>query len=155
MGQHEKNIRKAGVTNSSHIVGSITVCSDLLSRQIHQILQLKNSHIAVAHCCIFHQLLPHKYSHLLMPVTWELPSSHPTPNNPCQNSKTAPATSIGFCSCVSARHQPDPHGGAQSTCKHPGIAPLATLLARLRSDTHHPSPLKCACPKGNCVAMGE
>ena len=122
--------RKAGTTNSSHRVEVVAVHRDLLKRQTQQIPPLikQRSGKPTGISCRWHQILHHKYSHLLM---WLQESPHPSLTlslDPSQSPRATPKASSFFWGCVSAR------------CKHRllWLIPTAGHTLRLTAPAEHP-----------------
>lgn len=97
--------RNAGATNSSHTVEVIAVHRDLLRKQTQQISPLikQRSYKPPGISGRWHQLLCHRYSHLLMQLLEPLPSLSPDPH---QSPRATPKASSDFWGCVSARCKP-------------------------------------------------
>ena len=97
--------RNAGATNSSHTIEVIAVHRDLLRKQTQQISPLikQRSYKTPGISSRWHQLLCHRYSHLLMRLLEPLPSLSPDPR---QSPRATPKASSDFWGYVSARWKP-------------------------------------------------
>ena len=97
--------------------------------------------------CRFHQLLPYRELHLVMPATW-VPPCHRSPG-------TTLAASPGLCSFMHTKYHPRLPQLTPTTVHVLGASPFGCVLPCHWPVAHHWHLLQCACLGRDWAAMGD